>query len=382
MKRNVSSVFWGLLFILAGAVLLTDQLGWVNFSLFSMNTWVYVFAGLSLVFFLIYFLSAFGLQAQVNGLGKWGWLFPALILGSISLTIWMAERGLDGSYIGMPVLLSIAIPFYVGFAFNRKAWGLLIPAWVMTVLAFVTLTADLVNGNLVGALFLYAVAVPFLAVYLGNRSRRWALIPAWVTFILGTITLLSGHVDGNLIGALVLYAVALPFLVVYLSDRTKRWALIPALATALVGTIPLLSSVAAGDWMGAAVMLLFSAPFFFVYFRWPEHWWALIPAGVIASIGLVVILGMLVPQEQPIFDGLLNGLLLLGLGLTFGALWLLRGARPTAWARYPAIGLFIAALVACFSGGNSNRFWAAALLVAGIVLVVYSFLRKKPKVQP
>ena len=221
MKRNVSSIFWGLLFILAGAALLADRMGWINFSLVSTNTWVYIFAALSLVFFLSYFL---------NGLRQWGWLFPALILGAISLTIWMADRGLTGSYMGMPILLSIAIPFYVGFAFDRKAWGLLIPAWVMTVLAFITLTADLVDGHLIGALFLYAVAAPFLVVYLLNRSRWWALIPAWVTFILGTITLLSDHVDGNLIGALFLYAVALPFLVVYLMDRTRRWALIPAAA--------------------------------------------------------------------------------------------------------------------------------------------------------
>jgi hypothetical protein len=372
MKRNVSSVFWGVLFILAGAALLADRMGWVNFSLVSTNTWVYIFTGLSLVFFLAYF---------VNGLRHWGWLFPALILGSISLTIWMSDHDLKGSFIGMPILLSIAIPFYVGFIFERKAWGLLIPAWVLTVLAVVTLTADLVEGSLVGALFLYAVAAPFLAVYLLNRSRGWALIPAWVTFILGTIALLSDHVDGNLIGALFLYGVALPFLVVYLMDRNRRWALIPAAVLAVVGTIPLLASFAGGDWMGAAVMLLFSAPFFFIYFRWPEHWWALIPAGVFASIGVVVILGMLVPKNQPIFEGLLNGVLLLGFGLTFGGLWLLRGSRPTTWARYPAIGLFIAAVLAGLSGGISAMFWAAALLVGGIVLVVYSFLRRKSENQ-
>jgi hypothetical protein len=227
-------------------------------------------------------------------------------------------------------------------------------------------------------LFLFAIAAPFLVVYLLDRSRWWALIPAWVMFVLGTITLLSDHVDGNLVGALFLYAVALPFLLVYLRDRARRWALIPAVAIALVGTIPLLSSIAGGDWMGVLVMLLFSAAFFFVYFRWQENWWALIPAGVFASIGLVVILSMVIPQTSFI-EGILNGALLLGLGLTFGGLWLLRGSRPTAWARYPAIGLFITAAVAFISGGNSALFWAAILLAAGIVLVGYSFLRKKPE---
>jgi hypothetical protein len=319
MKRNTSSIFWGLLFILGGAALLADRMGWINFRLLSTNTWVYVFAALSLVFFLGYFF---------NGLRQWGWLFPALIFAAISLTIWMTEHGLTRSYVGMPILLSIAIPFYVGFAFNRRAWGLLIPAWVLTVLALITLSADLVDGNLIGALFLFAVALPFLLVYLTNRTRRWALIPA--------------------------------------------------AATALVGAIALLASVSGGDWPGAAFMLLFSAAFFFVFFRRKEYWWALIPSGVFASIGLVIILGILLPHNLPIFDALLNSVMLLGLALTFGALWLLRGTHPTAWAIYPAIGLFIVALVAFFSGGVSNLIWATALLAAGIVLVLYSFLRKKP----
>ena len=371
MKRNTSNIFWGVLLILAGAALLTDRMGWVNFRLFSTNTWVYIFAGLGLVFLLGYF---------INGLQKWGWLFPALICAAISLTIWMSDREMHSALVGMPILLSLALPFYVGFAFNRKTWGLLIPAWVMTVLAFVALTADRVEGSLSGALFLFAVAAPFLLVYLLNRARWWALIPAWVMFILGTITLLSAHVNGNLIGALFLYAVALPFLLVYLRDRTRRWALIPAIAVGLVGTIPLLASLVGGDWMGAAVMFLFSLPFFFVYFRWPENWWALIPAGVFASLGLVVVLGILLP-DRPFTQGLLSGLLLLGLGLTFGALWLLRKSRSTAWAIYPAVGLLAAALLVGLSAGNSNLVWAAALLAAGIVLVLYTFLRRKPGTQ-
>ncbi len=370
--RNVSSIIWGVLFILLGGALLADRLGWINFSLFSTNAWVYLFAGGSLLFFLAYFL---------NGIRRWGWLFPAFILAAISLTIWMGDHGLNGSYTGMPILLSVALPFYVGFALNRKALGLLIPAWVLTVLACVTLMADVESGTLVGALILYAIAVPFLVVFLLNRSSWWALIPSWALFMLGTITLLSDHVSGNLIGALFMYGVALPFLVVYLTNRTQRWALIPAAATAVVGTIPLLAELTGGDLMGAAVMFLFSAAFFFVYFRWKAHWWALIPAGVFVSIGVVVLLGMLVPQNRPFFEGILTGTLLLGFSLTFAGLWLRRASLPTTWASYPALGLLAAAVLAFFLGGNPNLFWSAALLAAGITLVAYNFLKRKPEDQ-
>ena len=369
MKGRSSSIIWGILFLLAGGALLADRMGWIDFNRFSTNTWVYVFAAASLLFLLGYFL---------NGVRNWGWLFPTLIFAAVSLTIWMGDRGLTGAYVGMPVQLAVAIPFYVGFALNRKAWGLLIPAWVLTVTAFVTLVSEQVAGTLIGAVMLYAIAAPFLVVFLMNRTRWWALIPAWVTFILGTITLLTDHVNGNLIGALFLYAVALPFLVVYLTNRARRWALIPAAAVALIGTIPLLSAVVGGDAMGAVVMLLFSAPFFYVYYRWKEHWWALIPAGVFATLAVVVVLGMIVPENQPVFQGILTGVLLLGIGLTFGWLWLRRASHPTAWARFPAIGLLAAAVLACFLGSNNNLLWAILLMLAGILLVAYNFLRKKP----
>ncbi len=369
MQKKNSSIFWGILFLLAGAALLADRLGWVDFSLFSTNTWVYIFAGASLLFFIAYFVS---------GIRNWGWLFPALIMAAIALTIWMSDREMFGSVMGMPILLSVAIPFFVGFLFDRKSWGLLIPGWVLTVLAFISFTAEMVNGNLIGAVFLYAVAAPFLVVFLLNRSRWWALIPAWALFILGSITLLSDHVDGNLIGSLFLYGVALPFLVVYLANRANRWALIPAVAIGVVGTLPLLSSLVRGDALGAVVMFLFSAPFFYVYFRFKEHWWAMIPAGVFASIGVVVVLGMLVPDNQPFFEGILTGVLLIGIGLTFGWLWLKREAHQTAWARYPAIVLLAAGVLAFFFGSNSNLFWAVALMLAGLTLVVATFIKRKP----
>jgi hypothetical protein len=371
MKGKVSSIFWGILFILGGMVLLADRLGWVDFSQFSSNTWVYVFVAAGVVFLLGYFLSGFK---------SWGLLFPALILAAIGVTLWMSDQGMTGSFLGMPILIAIAIPFFVGFLLDRKAWPLLIPAWVMTVVAFVTLFAESANGTLVGAMVQYAIATPFLVVFLLNRKHWWALIPAWAMFLFGTVTLLSEHVNGNLIGALVLYGIALPFLVVYLNNRSFRWALIPAAALGFVGTIPLLDTVVGGDWMGVAVMLLFAAVFLFVYFRWNFNWWAIIPGGIFLSIAVTVFLGILLPENNPIVEGILTGVLLLGFGLTFGALWLLREKHTTAWARYPAIGLLVAAVLAFIFGSNSNLFWAIALLAAGAVLVVYSLLQRKPQI--
>jgi peptidoglycan/LPS O-acetylase OafA/YrhL len=368
MKAKISSIFWGIVLILVAAVLLAERLNYIHLEDISNNIWVFIFAGGSLLFFLSYFL---------NGVRKWGWLFPAFVLAALSITIWMAENHFDGPYMGTPILASVALPFYVGFLVDRKNWGLLIPAWVLTVLTVITLLADRVNGTLIGGLFLFAAALPFLIVYLFDRKRWWALIPTWVLFVLGMITLFSEIVDGDLIGAFFLYSVALPFLVVYLMDRKRRWALIPAAILGVLGTIPLLASLIGGDVMGAFVMFLFAVPFFIAYFRSRDNWWALIPAGVFTTIGVVVVLGMVLPDNMPILEGIMTGILFLGFGLTFGLLWLRRKTLPTAWAKYPAIGLLVAAVLAFALGSYFQSYWAVVLLIAGILMVVAGLRPKK-----
>jgi hypothetical protein len=367
--RKTASLFWGIALILFAGVLLADRLGYIDFSTISTNAWVYIFGGAAILFLLSYFL---------NGITHWGWLFPTFIFAALSLIIWMVTRDINGAFLGAPILAAVALPFYVGFAI-RHHWGLLIPAWVLTILTIITLTADQVAGSLIGSLFLLSAALPFLVVFLANRTRRWALIPAWVLFILGLITLFSERVNGNLIGALFMYAIALPFLVVYLYDRSRRWALIPAAVMAVLGTFPLLSLLISGDLSGAVAMFLFALPFFVVYFRWKDGWWAFIPAGIFSSIGIVVVCSMFVPENQDVWNGILTGVLLLGMGLTFGFLWLRRASLPTDWAKYPALALLVASLLAFVLGRNFQDYWAIVLLAVGILLIVTGLMPKKPK---
>lgn len=374
VRSRITGIFWGLVLIVIGGLWLAAKLGYLQFELFSEQTWVVIFAVASAAFFLSYFL---------NGVRHWGWLFPAFIFAALALTIWMATNDVGGSLVGVPILASVALPFYIGFALDRTRWGLLIPAWVLTVLSIIPAAADVVDGEWIGALFLFAIGLPFLVVYLRDRSRRWALIPAWVMAALGAVVLLSSAAGGEWIGTLVIYAVALPFLYVFLRDRSQRWALIPAGIMAVIGIIPLLAAVFGDDdAVAVGIMLLFAAPFLVVYFWSKANWWALIPAGVFISIGAVVLLTLLVPGEPAWMEGAGSGLLLLGFGLTFGILWLRRGTQPTDWAKYPAAGLLAASLAAFILGANFQDFWAATLIGAGIMLVLASLLPKRGPTPP
>lgn len=370
MKEKIVNIFWGVVLIMVSGVLLAQALGYIDFDLLSNQVWVLIFAVASAAFFLSYFL---------NGVRKWGWLFPAFICAALALTTWMALSNMDGSFLGAPIMAAIALPFYVGFAMERQRWGLLIPAFVLTVLSFVTLIADSARGEWIGALVQFSIGLPFLVAYLLNSKRRWALIPAFILIVLAVITLLSGFAAGEWIGALVLYAIGLPFLVIYLADRSKRWALIPAVILAIVGTIPLLSALTGGDLTGAVVMFLFALPFFVIYFWSKNNWWALIPAGVFTSIGLVVVLSMLILNQDNALSGVFSGVLFLGFAVTFGILWLRRKTQPTDWAKYPAAGLLAAAVLALFLGTRFQEFWPAIImLVIGVALLMTALGKKKP----
>ncbi len=323
MKANIIKILWGIVMIAAGGLLLADRFGYADWDLLPRQAWSLTSAGLSVLFFACYFLA---------GVRKWGWLFPALVFAALALVLSVLFNARD-ELIAMPILLSVGIPFYVGYFVDRKQWGLLIPAWIMSVIS--------------------------------------------------PVLVFAGSANDNLVGATVLFAIAFPFLVVYLAKRQHKWALITGLALAFIGLFPLLGSVLEGELAGPVVMFLFTVFFLAIHFISKKAWWALIPAGVFASIGLVALLDTLFPsQVYFMFGGLqfhiYSSVLLFGFALTFGILWLLRGSQPTAWAKYPATGLLILSLLALLMWSTlSDLVPAIALLVIGVAMILASVIKRR-----
>jgi hypothetical protein len=329
MKANIIKIFWGVLLTFLGLLLLAAAMGYVSFDRVPARDAAIFAAFLSAAFFVSYFLS---------GIKHWGWLFPALIFAALALTISALMNGDSSSVMAVPFLLSIAIPFYVGYFLNRTQWGLLIPAWALTVIP---------------------------------------IIPP-----------LSERINPDLLGSMVLYSIAIPFLVGYLVDQRRKWALIIATILGFVGIFPLLNTFIHGDIEGPVIMFLFTLPFFAIYSVSKKNWWALIPSGIFASIGVVALLNTLVPEYGYIMVGtyqlvIYNGVLFFGLAVTFGILWQLRTSQPTAWAKYPAIGLLFTSVAAVLMGKNFENFLpAVALLTVGVVILSTGFLKRGKTHQP
>ncbi len=113
LRRKIEPTDWakypaaGLFVLSILAFILGDA-----WNMLSDQTKAIAFAVASAVFLVCYL---------VNGLRKWGWLFPVLICAAMSLTLWMSINNMeDTPWIGLPILASIALPFYVGFACRTK----------------------------------------------------------------------------------------------------------------------------------------------------------------------------------------------------------------------------------------------------------------------
>ncbi|MGW8143870.1 MAG: hypothetical protein ACWGN2_05710, partial [Anaerolineales bacterium] len=133
----------------------------------------------------------------------------------------------------------------------------------------------------VGGLIVYAI-------YAADREEKWILIISYAMLaVAGLITLLELNILRDaFVATYVLLAIALPFLLAFLSNRENWGLLIPAYVLFVIGImVPLIELGVLSDIMIAAyVLFAIAIPFFVVYIRNSANWWALIPAGILSVI--------------------------------------------------------------------------------------------------
>ena len=172
---------------------------------------------------------------------------------------------------------------------SRKSglvWGGLLI--VFGVLALLETVTDLGAWVWVAVLTIGGLLV--YGLYATDRAEKWLLIISYAMLaVAGLVTLLTlGILDDPYVATYVLLAIALPFLVAFLRDRTKWGLLIPAYVLLAVGVFVPLSELGFLDDNLTVTYILFAVaiPFFVVFIRNSKNWWALIPGGILAIIGL------------------------------------------------------------------------------------------------
>ncbi len=178
-KRLDPAIVGGLVLILTGVLYLLQTMGYLD--------------NVGDVFWGAIFLAAGALFLFAFFTGSWWAVIPGLVLAGIGGLILLPES-LE-VYGGALFLGSIALAFWlVFFTAPRDRWWALIPAGILTTLAVVTFLPDLIGGVATGSVFFFGMALTFLLVAL-LAGMRWAYYPAaalavmglLVTFALGSV---------------------------------------------------------------------------------------------------------------------------------------------------------------------------------------------------
>jgi hypothetical protein len=152
------------------------------------------------------------------------------------------------------------------------------------------------------------------------------------------------------------------FLYRFISNpRGDWWAAIPGTALAGLAAESLWPRVL-GSWGGLFFLGGLGLGFLAVYLSGRERWWALIPAGTLLTLAFISVLTERAGIEET------SGFLFIGLGLTFILVAVLASKQ---WAYIPAVVLLaLGALLGTATAGAFDFLWPAALVAAGLVLIV------------
>lgn len=226
---NIQSKRSGL--VLGGLLIVFGVLALIE-TVADLNAWIWV-AVLTVGGLAVYVIYA------TDRTEKWLLVISYAMLAVAGLLALLELGVLKDAYVATYVLLAIASPFFVAFLFNRDNWGLLIPAYVLLVIGVMVPLIELgvLEDAVISTYVLLAIALPFLIGFLYNRKNWGLLIPAYVLLVIGVMVPLIelGVLEDTLIAAYIMLAIALPFFVVYLANRKNWWALIPGGILAVIG---------------------------------------------------------------------------------------------------------------------------------------------------
>lgn len=174
-KRIDPAIVGGLILILSGVLFLLQTMGILN--------------NVGDVFWGVIFLAAGALFLFAFFTGSWWAVIPGLTLAGIGALILLPDS-LE-KFGGAVFLGAIAVAFWLVFlTAPRERWWAIIPAGVLTTLAVITFAPEFVSGNATGGIFFFGLAATFLLVAL-LAKMNWAYYPAAALAFVGLLAMFA-----------------------------------------------------------------------------------------------------------------------------------------------------------------------------------------------
>jgi hypothetical protein len=201
------------------------------------------------------------------------------------------------------------------------------------------------------------------------------LISVGVLILLDNLNILPiSLANENWFWLLVFGGAGLAFLAVFLNRPGENWwAIIPSFTfLGLAFVVGEFLPRRLEDLGGAVFLGMLGLSFWVIFLVRREHWWAIIPGGTLVSLAVGIIISTFTGSEV-----ITGALLLLGLGLTFLAVYL----RPypgehRSWPLYPAAILgTIGLLLFMGQGWLANLVVPLALILLGGMVVIGALRR-------
>jgi hypothetical protein len=184
MKILSSRIFWGLVLVIGGVLLLLDTFGVIKGGALF---WTIISAFVSILF-----LSFYATNQE-----HWWALIPGTIFLSISAVIGLNEfiPGFNEKNLSGTIILSgISLSFLLVYLVEHSNWWSIIPAGVIATIALISYME--INSTMVvsGGIFFLGLGFTFALVAILPTSigqMRWAWIPACILCLIGLIILVS-----------------------------------------------------------------------------------------------------------------------------------------------------------------------------------------------
>lgn len=157
--------------------------------------------------------------------------------------------------------------------------------------------------------------------------------------------------------------------------RTQFWPLIPGIIMLGLSLLMISSEIGLAGDAGAGLFMIFIALSFLAVYIWHRtNWWAIIPAGMVGSVSLVIF-----------FEGIFGvGLMFLGMGLTFLALYFILMPTPEKhwWPLIPGgiLGIMGALFLFFRAIEFGNYVLPIGLIIVGLILIVKNIRSTKASV--